>query len=63
MGLVDVVREQKICIDTAPIIYFIEQHPKYHDIISPVLTEIDSGKIVAITSTITLLEVLEHDML
>jgi predicted nucleic acid-binding protein len=54
LGLVDEVRGKKICIDTAPIIYFIEQHPKYHDIISPVLTAIDSWKIVAITSTITI---------
>jgi len=62
LGLIDEVSGRKICIDTAPIIYFIEHNSKYHDIISPVFTEIDSGKIAAITSTITLLEVLVHPL-
>ena len=60
MGLADEVRGLRICIDTAPIIYFIEKHPKYLDIIRPVFIEIDNGNIEAITSTITLLEVLVH---
>jgi predicted nucleic acid-binding protein len=58
LGLVDEVRGQRICIDTAPLIYFIEGHTRYHDIIRPLFVEIDSGNIEAITSTITLLEVL-----
>jgi len=33
LGLVDEVRGQRICIDTAPIIYFIEHHVKYRSII------------------------------
>ena len=44
----------------APIIYFIEKHKRYINIVRPVFTEIDSGKIEALTSTITLLEVLVH---
>ena len=62
MGLVDEVKGQRICIDTAPFIYFIEHHIKYRSIIRPVFTEIDSGSIEAITSTITLLEVLVHPL-
>ena len=62
MGLVDEVKGQRICIDTAPIIYFIEHHVKYRDVIRPVFVEIDSGNIEAITSTITLLEVLVHPL-
>lgn len=62
MGLVDEVRGQRICIDTAPMIYFIEEHGKYREIIRPVFVEIDSGNIEAITSTITLLEVLVHPL-
>ena len=58
MGLVDEMRESRICIDTAPFIYFIEKDPKYLNIIRPLFAEIDAGKIDAITSTITLLEVL-----
>jgi predicted nucleic acid-binding protein len=43
-------------------IYFIEEHGKYREIIRPVFVEIDSGNIEAITSTITLLEVLVHPL-
>jgi len=62
LGLLDEVRGQRICIDTPPIIYFIEQHVKYRNIIRPVFAEIAAGNIEAITSTITLLEVLVHPL-
>ena len=62
MGLVDELQGQKICIDTAPIIYFIEEHAKYLEMIRPVFVEIASRNIEAITSTITLLEVLVHPL-
>ncbi len=58
MGLVDELRGSRICIDTAPFIYFIEKDPNYLGILRPIFAEIDVGKIDAITSTITLLEVL-----
>lgn len=58
MGLVEELRGLRICIDTAPIIYLIEKHPRYLNVVRPVFAEIDAGKIEAITSTITLLEVL-----
>jgi len=58
LGLVDELRETRVCIDTAPVIYFIEKHPKYLNVVKPVFTEIEAGNIDAITSTITLLEVL-----
>lgn len=58
MGLVDELRGSRICIDTAPFIYFIEKDTKYLNIIRPLFAEVDAGKIDAITSTITLLEVL-----
>lgn len=58
MGLVGELRDLRICIDTAPFIYFIEKHPRYFDVIRPVFLEINAGEIDAITSTVTLLEVL-----
>jgi predicted nucleic acid-binding protein len=58
MGLVDELRGSRICIDTTPFIYFIEKDHKYLNIVRPIFSEIDSGNIEAITSTITLLEVL-----
>jgi len=50
MGLVDELRGSRICIDTAPFIYFIEKDPKYLNIIRPLFAEIDAGKIDAVTS-------------
>ena len=44
MGLVDELRGSRICIDTAPFIYFIEKDQKYLSIIKPVFAEIDAGK-------------------
>jgi len=60
LGLVDELRGRKVSLDTAPIIYFIEKHQKYLSLLRPVFVEIDAGEIEAITSTITLLEVLIH---
>jgi predicted nucleic acid-binding protein len=60
VGLVDELQGVRVCIDTAPIIYFIEKNPKYLGVLKPVFLEIDTGRIEAITSTITLLEVLVH---
>ena len=58
MGLVNEIGGSKICIDTALFIYFIERDRRYLDTIRPVFVEIDAGRIEAVTSTITLLEVL-----
>lgn len=60
MGLIDTLQGSKVCIDTAPFIYFIEKHEKYLPVLKPLFTEMSSGNIEAITSTITLLEVLVH---
>ena len=60
MGLADELRGMRVCLDTSPIIYFIEKHSKYLSILRPVFLEIDAGNTEAITSTITLLEVLVH---
>lgn len=58
MGLVDELKGLRVCIDTAPIIYFIEKHDRYLHVLRPLFVEIDAGNIEAITSTVTLLEVL-----
>lgn len=62
MELIKTLRGTKICIDTAPFIYFIEKHEKYFPLLKPLFTEINSGNIDSITSTITLLEVLVHPL-
>jgi predicted nucleic acid-binding protein len=58
VGLIDELSGQRVCIDTAPFIYFIEKHPKYLNLLHSLFIEVDAGNIDAITSTVTLLEVL-----
>lgn len=47
-----------IGVDTAPIIYFIDRHPTYVDLVREVFRRIDSGAVRGFTSAITLTEVL-----
>ncbi len=47
-----------VFLDTAPLIYFIEGHSQYQDILSKLFDFNDKGGFSFITSTITLLEVL-----
>ncbi|MEK6682777.1 MAG: PIN domain-containing protein [Nitrospirota bacterium] len=62
MELINTLQGLKVCIDTSPFIYFIERHEKYFKLLKTLFTEIHSGNIEAITSTITLLEVLVHPL-
>jgi predicted nucleic acid-binding protein len=47
-----------VAIDSAIVIYFIEEHPKFLPVILPLFREADQGKRQLVTSAITLLEVL-----
>ena len=50
----------RLFLDTAPVIYFIEENPRYLAQVQPVFDRIDSGSLIAITSPITLSECLVH---
>lgn len=47
-------------IDTAPIIYFIEAHPRYDQLVTEVFRRIDRGVFTGVTSVVALAEVLVH---
>ena len=49
-------------LDTSPLIYFIEEHPTYLDVVRRFFENMDEGNFIAVTSTITLLEVLIHPL-
>lgn len=53
---------QVIGLDSAPLIYFIEQNPDFLSTIEPFFEAMDSGQLQVVTSTITLLEVLVHPL-
>ena len=48
----------RVFLDTAPIIYAVEQHPRYVDLVRPALRRIDEGSLLAVTSPVTLAECL-----
>jgi predicted nucleic acid-binding protein len=55
-------RSERVAIDTAPIIYFVESNPHYVDTLRPVFQSIASGRIHGLTSTLTLTELLVHPL-
>ena len=62
MAWIEALQGQIVALDTAPLIYFIEDHPKYADAVGPFFNSLASGDFQAITSVITLLEVLVHPL-
>ena len=58
MELIQELVGSRVFIDTSPFIYFIEGHNQYASVMKEIFQRVDSGHIEAITSTITLLEVL-----
>ena len=51
-----------IGLDTAPLIYFIEENPAYIEIVQFFFKAMDRGDFLVVTSTVTLLEVLVHPL-
>lgn len=49
---------QTVFIDTAPIIYYIEAHPRFGPLAKEIVSSFQSGKLIAFSSVITLVEVL-----
>lgn len=57
--LITLLRKQSaVYLDTSVFIYFVEQHPRYYKLCEPVFEDIEAGRIKALTSTLTLLEIL-----
>jgi predicted nucleic acid-binding protein len=48
----------RLGFDTSPLIYFVERHPAYVDIMREVLRRVDTGAITGYSSVVTLTEVL-----
>ena len=62
MEWLDNFDNQIIGLDTAPLIYYIEENPKYLGLVEPFFDAFDDGRFTLVTSTITLLEVLIHPL-
>lgn len=63
MRLPDTLRNIKsLAFDTAPLIYFVEKHPKYFQPMLEIMRYIDRGQINGIISAIVLTEILVHPL-
>src|SRR6266571_8946253 len=60
MGWVDSLRGSVVGLDTMPLIYFIELHPTSLKEVDPFFEAIERGEFTAVTSMVSLLEVLVH---
>ncbi len=48
----------RVYLDTSVFIYFVERHPRYHNLCDEIFKDMEEGRIEAATSTLTLLEIL-----
>lgn len=58
MGLMDDVERGPVGIDTSIFIYYVEEHPTYLDLVSPLFESLDERRCRGVTSALTLLETL-----
>jgi len=59
---VESLHGQVVGLDTAPLVYFIEENPTYLDMVQPFFAAMDRGEFQVVTSVVTLLEVLIHPL-
>ena len=62
MEWINDLRAKTIGLDTAPLIYFIEENPAYIETVKLFFEAMDRGDFLVVTSTVTLLEVLVHPL-
>ena len=62
MEWINDLRSKTVGLDTAPLIYFIEENPTYLEAVKLFFEAMDRGDFTVVTSTVTLLEVLVHPL-
>jgi predicted nucleic acid-binding protein len=60
MEWIERLKGRIVGLDTAPLIYFIERHPRYLPLVRPFFEAMQRGEFRVVTSTLTLTEVLIH---
>ena len=58
MELIDAIGDGPVALDSVVFIYFIERQPRLLPLLQTLFTRINSGRLIAVTSAITLLETL-----
>jgi len=59
---INALQGKTVGLDTAPLIYFIEENPAYIETVRLFFEAMDRGDFLVVTSTVTLLEVLVHPL-
>ena len=62
MEWIEALRGSTVALDTAPLTYFIEEHPAYLAKIRPFFEAAERGEFRVVTSFITMVEVLVHPL-
>lgn len=62
MEWITALQGKTIGLDTAPLIYFIEENPAYIEAVRPFFEAMDRAEFLVVTSTVTLLEVMVHPL-
>jgi predicted nucleic acid-binding protein len=62
MGWVEDLRGSIVGLDTAPLIFYFEDRAPFAEILDPFFQSLDEGAIRAVTSVVTLTEVLVHPL-
>lgn len=62
MEWISTLQGKTVGLDTAPLIYFIEENPTYIETVRLFFEAMDRGNFLVVTSTVTLLEVLVHPL-
>lgn len=62
MEWINDLRGKTVGLDTAPVIYFIEENQTYLEVVRIFFEAMDRGDFAVVTSTVTLLEVLVHPL-
>lgn len=62
MGWLANLRGKKVALDTAPLIYFVEENSTYLPLVRLFFENMDNGLFTCITSTVTLIEVLVYPL-
>jgi len=58
VGWVEDLHGRIVGLDTAPLIYYLEEHPRYMPQVNPFFEARARGRLEVVTSTVTLIEVL-----
>ena len=58
MGLIADLDKGPVAIDSVAFIYFIEEHPRFLPLVEELFAAVDGGRLAAVTSGLTLLEVM-----